>query len=306
MLSAHQLKGIFIPIITPFLPSGELDLASFERMVSQLLTHDIHGIVLNGTTGESPTVAWEEVRTLMESMGANMRRGFGQESVRGTSQRSVPIIIGVGTNDTRASVRRAEMAGNMGADAVLVVTPYYSRPSQEGIVAHYERIAQVGVPVIAYEIPARTGVRVDVDTMRRILDIDGVIGLKDSSGGTDLVSALTASGNNKPILCGEDRLFHAMLGQGASGGMLASAHVETDAFLDVYRLAAEGRYSESLSAFNCLLPLIELLFRESNPAPLKWLLAQQGVLASDTLRLPMMPITAGLQTDLGQLLAKGK
>ncbi|MBD3921094.1 4-hydroxy-tetrahydrodipicolinate synthase [Paenibacillus sp. PR3] len=305
MLSEHQIQGIFVPIVTPFLPSGELDLASFERMVTQLQTHDIQGIVLNGTTGESPTVAWEEVSTLMQSMTAITKNRPGQEPVRGSDQNSMPIIVGVGTNDTRASARRAEMAGSMGADAVLVVTPYYSRPSQEGIVAHYEQIAKVGVPVLAYEIPSRTGVRVDVSTMRRILDIDGVIGLKDSTGSTDFVSALTASGNSKPVLCGEDRLFHAMLCQGASGGMLASAHVETDSFLEVYRLATEGRYSESLNTFNRLLPLIELLFRESNPAPIKWLLKQQGLLASDTLRLPMTPITAGLQADLGQLLAEG-
>lgn len=301
MLSEQQVQGIFVPIVTPFLPSGELDLASFERMVTRLLTHNIQGIILNGTTGESPTVAWEEVNTLMQSMAAITRR----ESTRGTDQGATPIIVGVGTNDTAASVKRAELAGAMGADAVLVVTPYYSRPSQEGIVAHYERIAQVGVPVIAYEIPARTGVRVNVDTMRRILDIDGIIGLKDSTGSTDFVSALSTSGNSKPVLCGEDRLFHAMLCQGASGGMLASAHVETDAFMAVYRLAAEGRYQEALRTFNRLLPLIELLFRESNPAPIKWLLKQQGLLDSDTLRLPMIPITAGLQAELGQLMVKG-
>jgi len=304
MLREHHMQGLFVPVVTPFLPSGELDLASFDRMVHQLLTHDIQGIVLNGTTGESPTVAWEEVTTLMQAMAAMMRRGTAREA--DADQRRVPIIVGIGTNDTRASVRRAEMAGSMGADAVLVVTPYYSRPSQEGIVAHYEQIAKVGVPVIAYEIPSRTGVRIDVSTMRRILDIDGIIGLKDSTGSTDFVSALSAGGNSKPVLCGEDRLFHAMLCQGASGGMLASAHVETDSFLDVYRLAAEGQYRESLSAFQRLLPLIELLFRESNPAPIKWLLKQQGLLASDTLRLPMTPITAGLQAELGQLLAKGE
>lgn len=307
MLNELQLQGVFVPVVTPFLPSGELDLASSEHVISHLLSHDIQGIVLNGTTGESPTVAWDEVSMLMQTTVAVMRRGLGRESMsaHGSVRGSIPIIVGAGTNDTAASVRRAELAGIMGADAILVVTPYYSRPSQEGIVAHYERIAQVGVPIIAYEVPARTGVRLDVNTMRRILDIDGVIGLKDSSGSIELVSALTASGDCKPVLCGEDRLFHAMLGQGASGGMLASANVETDAFLEVYRLATEGKYDESRTVFNRLTPLIELLFQESNPAPLKWLLAQQGLLASDTLRLPMMPITTGLQVGMSRLLANG-
>ncbi|GMK39510.1 4-hydroxy-tetrahydrodipicolinate synthase 2 [Paenibacillus sp. CCS19] len=293
MLNELQLQGLFVPVVTPFLPSEELDLESFERIISHLLKHRIQGIVLNGTTGESPTVSWNEVSVMMQTLVSIQQRGQGDGSV--------PIVVGVGTNDTAASVKRAELAANMGADAVLVVTPYYSRPSLEGIVRHYGRIAQVGVPVIAYEIPSRTGVKVDADTMKRILDINGLIGLKDSTGSTELVSALTAGGDNKPVLCGDDRLFHAMLSQGASGGMLASANVETDTFLEVYRLAAAGQYRESRAIFNRLTPLIELLFRESNPAPIKWLLKQQGLLASDTLRLPMAPITEGLRNEMERL-----
>lgn len=290
MLNECRLQGIYIPIITPFLLSGELDTESFSSHLNHLLTHDIQGIVINGTTGESPTVAWKEVGQLVHAANASMRHA------------RIPIIIGAGTNDTAASIRRAEQAGEWGADAVLIVTPYYSRPSQEGIVAHFRKISEVGVPVIAYEIPSRTGVRLDVCSMRRILDIKGVIGLKDSSGGVELVTALTASTDCKPILCGEDLFFHAMLSLGASGGMLASANVNTDAFTRVYRLASEGQLDEARIAFDQLLPLIQLLFKESNPAPLKWLLAQQGVIASDTLRLPMTPISDALQRKMQPLL----
>ncbi|GFN31136.1 4-hydroxy-tetrahydrodipicolinate synthase [Paenibacillus xylaniclasticus] len=292
MLKESDLKGIYVPVITPFHPDGELDLSSYERHLNGLLSHDIQGIVLNGTTGESPTVSWDEVIRLMRTT----------ETARQCNGRHIPVIIGTGTNDTISSIKRTEQAGLLGADAALVVVPYYNRPSQEGIIAHYRAVAQVGIPVIAYEIPSRTGVRVQADTMRAILDIDGVIGLKDSSGGIELVAELSAYSDCKPILCGEDALFHAMMCQGASGGMLASANVRTGDFVQVYRFASEGRMNEAGDAFRRLLPLISLLFQESNPAPLKWLLAQQGVLSSDTLRLPMTSISSMLQTRMKMLI----
>jgi len=295
MLSERELNGLYVPVVTPFHPDGELDLSSCDRHLGGLLSHDIQGIVLNGTTGESPTVAWDEVVLLMKAAEASMQR----------HGRRMPVVIGTGTNDTAASVRRTEQAGAIGADAALVVVPYYSRPSQEGIVAHYRAVAQVGLPIIVYEIPSRTGVRVHPDTMRTLLHLDGVIGLKDSSGDTRLLSELTASPDCKPILCGEDQYFHAMLAQGASGGMLAAANVRTDEFVQVYRLASEGRLYEALTAFNRLLPLIRLLFQESNPAPLKWLLARQGILSSDTLRLPMLPISGALRAGMELLTDNG-
>ncbi|EFM10274.1 dihydrodipicolinate synthase [Paenibacillus curdlanolyticus YK9] len=292
MLKEHELRGIYVPVVTPFMPGGELDITSYHQHLGGLLRHDIQGLVLNGTTGESPTVAWEEVSRLMQATLLCMNQ----------HQRKIPVVIGTGTNDTASSVRRTAQAGELGADAVLVVVPYYSRPSLEGIIAHYRAVAQVGVPVIVYEIPARTGVRIDAHTMRTLLDIDGVIGLKDCSGGIELVSDLTTNKDCKPIMCGEDQYFHAMLCEGASGGMLASANVDTDAFVQVYRLAAEGQLHQAQAAFDRLLPLIHSLFKESNPAPLKWLLAQRGILSSDTLRLPMMPISGTLQSEMSALL----
>ncbi|XID91982.1 dihydrodipicolinate synthase family protein [Paenibacillaceae bacterium WGS1546] len=168
-------------------------------------------MVVNGTTGESPTVAWEEVAALVQET---------RDARKGTA---IPIVV-TGTNATASTVARTEDAGRLGADAVLVVVPYYSRPSEEGIVAHYREVARVGVPIIVYEVPYRTGVRLSADTMRKIMDLDGIIGLKDSSGSLELVQELNRY-ESKPILCGEDILFHAMLSQGASGGILASANV---------------------------------------------------------------------------------
>lgn len=280
MMTAGELKGIIVPAVTPFRPDGELDLDSFARYIGGLLSQDIQGVVVNGTTGESPTTAWEEVVQL-----ARTARRIGGSRV--------PLLVGTGTNDTRATVRRTELAGELGADAALVVVPYYSRPTQEGIYEHYRRAAEVGVPIVAYDIPARTGVRLEPETAKAILALDGVIGLKDSSGGTALVRELSEPAG-KPVLCGEDALFFDMLQAGAAGGILASANVRTEAFAGVWRLHAAGRAAEAGERFARLLPLVRLLFREPNPAPLKRLLARQGLIASDALRLPLLPVSAAL------------
>ncbi|WP_053376931.1 4-hydroxy-tetrahydrodipicolinate synthase [Paenibacillus sp. FJAT-27812] len=294
MLKEADLKGIFVPVITPFNTNEELDLDSYRRYLQMLCAHEIQGLIINGTTGESPAVSWEEVESLVYAT---------KESLIGVNKQ-MPFIIGTGTNHTLSTVKRTEAAGQLGADAVLVVTPYYSRPSQEGIVEHFRRVAQVGVPVIAYEVPARTGIRLTADTMRKILDIEGVIGLKDSSGGTQLITELK-SRVAKPILCGEDIYLLELLALGASGGILASANVQTDAFIEVIRLASSGSSANYLKAkqlFDSLTPLIQKLFQESNPSPLKWMLARQGIISSDTLRLPMVSITEELQVQLEQLL----
>jgi len=290
MLKAEQLKGIYVPAATPFRPNGELDPDSYRTYVADLLERGIDGIVVAGTTGESPTIVWEEAETLL------------RETIEAakTVPRFVPIVVGTGTNDTASSVRRTEAAGRAGADAVLVVTPYYSRPSEEGIVEHFRRIAATGVPVIAYENPSRTGIRLSADAMRRILELDGVIGLKDSSGNTDLIREL-ARFDAKPILCGNDELFLDFLGHGAAGGILAAANLRAELFAEAYRLFASGDRAAARTAFDELLPLVRALFKEPNPAPLKWLLARRGRIASEAVRLPMSPITEALQAELASL-----
>ncbi|WNQ13988.1 4-hydroxy-tetrahydrodipicolinate synthase [Paenibacillus aurantius] len=287
MLNEQDLKGIYVPVVTPFLPNGELDMDSYRNYLGGLLEQEIQGLVINGTTGESATVSWEEVVDLVQTTKAS-RKG---------RPRRIPIVIGTGTNDTVSTVNRTEMAGHIGADAVLVVVPYYCRPSQEGILEHFRKVAQVGVPIIVYDVPSRTGVRLTTDTIRRIMDLNGVIGLKDSSGGLELFSELTRL-DTKPVLCGEDIYFYAMVSQGACGGILASANVKTHASVDVFRLASKGDLVNAKRAFDLLVPFIQKLFQESNPSPLKWLLARQGIISSDTLRSPMGPITKELQMEL--------
>lgn len=292
MMKEHDVYGIFIPVITPFSSDNKLDIRSFHKYISHLASHDIQGLVINGTTGESPTVQWEEVKQMVEVT----------QDILTEMHKKIPIVVGTGTNDTYSTIKRTELAAELGADAAMVVTPYYNKPTQEGILEHFRMASQVGLPVLVYEIPARTGSRVTVDTMRKIMDLDGVIGLKDSSGGLELLSALMEY-ETKPVLCGQDEHFHAMLCQGAAGGMLASANIHTNRFIEIYQRFAAGDIHGSGDDFKTLEPMIHHLFEEPAPAPLKWLLTRQDIIATEQLRLPLMPVTEGVKQRLMEVLS---
>lgn len=293
MITEHDVHGIFIPLITPFSSDNRLDIHSYHKYVSHLANHDIQGLVINGTTGESPTVQWDEVKQMIQ---------VTQDILTGMHKK-IPIIVGTGTNDTYSTVKRTELAAELGADAAMVVTPYYSRPTQEGILEHFRMASQVGLPVLVYEIPARTGSRTAVDTMRRIMELDAVIGLKDCSGGLELLSALRKD-ESKPVLCGEDAHFHAMLCQGAAGGMLASANIRTGRFIEVYQRFTGGDMNGAKDVFTLLEPMVQRLFEEPAPAALKWLLAREGIISNEGLRLPLMPATERLKQRLTDVLSR--
>lgn len=283
MLTEQQVHGIYIPVITPFTKERELDLPSFRNYIKVMAESGIHGLVINGTTGESPTVTWDEVEQLVKA---------AKETLSSINS-SVPIVVGTGTNDTASTVKRTKMAADLGADAVLVVTPYYNRPTEAGIYEHFRMAAEVGVPVMVYEIPARTGVKVSIEMMKKIMNLDGVIGLKDSTNDLELMTELVRTGS-KPILCGDDTFFYDMLTKGATGGMMASAGVSPKRFLEVYTRFVAGEKEEAYQIYTELLPFIRHLFEEPAPAMLKHLLAKEGIISSDQLRLPLMPASEQL------------
>lgn len=288
---AEKLKGVIVPVIAPFTGTGKLDEASFRNIIRRLLERKAHGIVVNGTTGESPTVSWREASRLAEI--ALEERGDGC---------ATPILIGTGSNDTAEAVRLTKRARTIGADGALVVTPYYNRPSAQGVCEHYRRVADVGLPVVAYHIPYRTGLELNPDELAAVLEIDGVAGIKESSGGIRNLIELGGR-TDKALLCGDDPYFFAALCCGASGGMLASANIGTERFVRVYESYAKGQLARAKEAFDELSPLIRLLFAEPNPAPLKWFMAQTGQIRSDALRLPLTPISDELRRRLEPLLA---
>ncbi|MFL1672860.1 4-hydroxy-tetrahydrodipicolinate synthase [Paenibacillus dendritiformis] len=280
MLTEDQLRGVMVPIVTPFDRSGNVDFDSFKKLIARLVSKGIHGLIVNGTTGESPVIESRELEDLILTARQAIPATLG-----------VPLIVGTGSNNTSATVKRTAQAKSLGADAALVVTPYYNRPSQQGIIQHFQALAEAELPVILYDIPYRTGVQLELETIKAIMRMDHVIGLKESTGNLKRLAAL-ARCMTKPVLCGEDELFFASLCCGAAGGILASANLDSDQFVQVYEQYQTDNINESRRIFDQLLPLIQFLFSEPNPAPLKWLLAQRGHIRSDRLRLPMTAISS--------------
>ncbi|PYI57301.1 4-hydroxy-tetrahydrodipicolinate synthase [Paenibacillus flagellatus] len=290
---AERLKGVFVPVVAPFTPDRKLDAESFRNVVHAVLEQRVHGIVVNGTTGESPAVRWEEVRRMTEIA----------LEVRG--ERSVPVIVGTGSNDTRTAVMLTKRARQLGADGALVVTPYYNRPSAAGVLEHYKRVGDAGLPIVAYHIPYRTGLELTPDDIAAVLELEAVAGIKESSGGIRHFIELGGR-TEKALLCGDDLYFFAALCCGAAGGMLASAHVRTHRFVKTYESFAKGRWTEAKAAFDELVPLIRLLFAEPNPAPVKTALQLGGLIRSDAVRLPMTRTGEALRGKLEALLNGSK
>lgn len=287
MLTEHALHGIFVAIVAPFDRNGDLDTDSFNKLAQRLVDQGVHRLVVNGTTGESPTIESDELDRMIHSV-----------QQLSSQSRRIPIIVGTGTNNTTTTIHKTKQAKDMGADAALVVTPYYNRPSQKGIIQHFRYLEDADLPIILYDIPHRTGVSLEMDTIKAIMEMDHVIGIKESTDNMkQRVSELTRS-IRKPVLCGEDDSLWTSLYCGATGGILASANVHSDQFVQVYELFRSGKIEESKQLFHKLLPLVRLLFAEPNPAPLKWLLARHGHIRTDQLRLPMTTISTELQQQL--------
>ena len=209
----------------------------------------------------------------------------------------VPVLAGAGGPDTRRVIAAVERVAQAGADGVLSICPYFSRPDQRGILAHFQAIAAATpLPIVLYANPSRTAVRMHNDTIRRLAEIENVIGLKDCSG--DVVQSMELLLDPPPhlaILGGEDVLFYPMLTLGAAGGILASAHWATESFVAVWRAVQRNDHRRALRIWACLFAGTRLLFEEPSPAPVKHLLAASGRIASGELRLPLVPPSHALQ-----------
>jgi 4-hydroxy-tetrahydrodipicolinate synthase len=287
-MNSSNLCGVIVPLVTPFTAAGELDLRSWDRLTDSLIDAGVDGLVVGATTGESPTLKWPEV----ELLSTRLLSRAGQQ---------IAILVGTGSASTAESIERTRRARALGAAGALVVVPYYSRPAPAGVLAHYRAIAGVGLPVVAYNIPYRTGLHLDRDTLGAILDIPGVAGIKESSGGIANTAAL-AGRSGTSWLCGDDALLLASLVHGAQGGILAAANLCPRELIAVYRAAQADRFAEARRLFLAISPLLELLYAEPNPSPLKWALQRRGLIDSATVRLPLAPISDVLAQRLGAAL----
>ena len=277
---AEPPAGLFVPLITPFTEAGELDPAGLESLAHRVLDEGATGIVALGTTAEAPTLTGAERRRVLDICA------------RVCADRSAPLIAGAGGNDTRASADALrELAAWPQITAALVVVPYYLRPGEEGTVAHFEALArQTPVPLVVYNIPARTGQRVSWPAMRRIASLPAVVGVKHSPGAVDLDTAemMADLPAGFSVLAGDCFLMPALLALGAAGAISASAHVCTRSYADLVTAWRDGEVAAARPLGHRLTALSARLFAEPNPAVIKAVLHDLGHIASPAVRLPLL------------------
>jgi len=267
--SSGSFTGSLVAIVTPF-ADGELDLEAFSELVEWQVASGTAGIVVSGTTGEAATLHGEE-REILSRRALDVAKG------------RCPVVVGTGTNDTAASVELSRAAVAWGVHGLLVVTPYYNKPTQEGLYLHFEAVAAAakGVPVIAYDVPGRTGVTIEEETVHRIAKLPGIAALKDATHDVERAHRLAAE-TSLDILSGDDASTLPLMRGGATGVISVAANVVPDSMA---RLVAE----QDDTLHETLLPLFRALFVQSNPIPLKFALSRIGRIR-DELRLPLVPI----------------
>jgi 4-hydroxy-tetrahydrodipicolinate synthase len=280
-----MLKGSLVALITPF-RDGKVDEKAFQSFVDWQIEQGTEGVVPCGTTGESPTLSHAAHKRVVE-LCVDVAKG------------RVPVVAGAGSNSTEEAIDFTRHAKQVGADAALVVTPYYNKPTQEGLYQHYKAIAEaVDLPIIIYNIPARCVIDMSVATMARLAKLPNIVGVKDATN--DLARPLRtrmAIGPEFSMLSGEDVTAIAFLGQGGDGCISVTANVAPRACADMHQAWRRGETAAAMKINERLLPLHDALFCETSPAPVKYACS---LLAKSTpdVRLPLVPASAQAQEQV--------
>lgn len=274
-----NFKGTFTALVTPF-KNDKIDYASLDRLLKQQLDGGIDGFVVNGTTAESPTLTGEEVSELFKH-------------IRVFCGPNVPLIVGTGSNSTAKTIEDSKKAEAMGADAILVVVPYYNKPPQRGLYEHFKAVAtSVKIPTILYNVPGRTITSLAAETVGDLSKVAGVIGIKEASGKIDLEQEIIkACGKDFVMLSGDDGTYVDFLAAGGHGVISVATHVIPKQMVQWKKWVSEGQLDKARADINKYMDLINLLFVEANPIPVKKALALMGILDSASLRLPMVELS---------------
>ena len=277
-----------VAMVTPFHPDGSVDYDAAANLAKHLVDQGIDHLVLSGTTGESPTTHLDEKEQLIKVV----RQAVGED---------LYITAGAGSNDTEHSVRMARSAEAAGADAILVVSPYYSRPSQEGMYQHFAKVAgQTDLPVMLYDIPGRTGVAIGDELLMRLAEIDNIVAVKDATGKVE-VGARRIDETGLAFYSGDDGLNYSWLTHGAVGVISVVAHVAGASYRKMVQLVENGDYQGALQLSLKLEPLVKALMGGGQGAVMaKHALAEQKIIPTATLRLPLAPAS---EEEIAQLRA---
>ncbi len=291
MTEMGRFRGCFVALVTPFRRDGQVDEERLDALVNFQLAAGTDGIVPCGTTGESATLRPEEQREIIRRV---------VERVRGR----VPVIAGAGTNSTEEAVELAQHAERAGADAVLSVTPYYNRPTPEGLYQHFRALAEsVRIPVILYNVPSRTGCNLDVETVLRLAEIPNIIGVKEASGNLEqIMEILRRRPQGFLVLSGDDAWTLPILALGGDGVISVVANEAPAEMRELVRAALAGDLERARALHYRLLPLMRGNFFETNPIPVKAALAMMGLI-EENYRLPLVPPRTETRERLRRILA---
>ena len=278
MTMKFDFKGVISALPTPFI-NGKVDIKSLEKLIHYQLKNGIQGFVVNGTTAESPTLHWNEVVEIFKA-------------VKNISGDKVPIIIGTGSNSTAQTIETTKKAAELGADAVLVVVPYYNKPPQRGLVQHFNSVANASAaPVILYNVPGRTITSLAADSIIELSKNKNIIGIKEASGDIDFNKKLfPAVPENFIKLSGDDDTYNSFLKIGGHGVISVMSNIITSACVRWTKNAEDQKWQDLEKDFLRHKKLISGLFIEANPIALKWMLYKMGLFESAEMRLPLMPL----------------
>jgi 4-hydroxy-tetrahydrodipicolinate synthase len=282
MAEINTARGSLVAIVTPMADDGALDIDALRRLIDWHIAEGTDGIVIVGTTGESPTVSFDEhcllIRTAVEQVAGR-----------------IPVIAGTGANSTAEAIELTECARAAGAQAGLSVVPYYNRPTQEGLYQHYKKIAEtVDLPLILYNVPGRTVADLSNDTTLRLAQVPGIVGVKDATGNMERAAdLLRRAPKDFALYSGDDASAMPFMLLGGHGVISVTANVAPKLMHEMCVAAFAGNLARARELNNALLPLHSKLFVEANPIPVKWACAELGLIPSG-LRLPLTPLSAGL------------
>jgi 4-hydroxy-tetrahydrodipicolinate synthase len=273
-----MFEGLSVAVVTPF-RNGAVDEEAFRRVVQHLLRQGVDGLVPTGSTGEAATMTREERRRIVRA---------AVEEAKGKAF----VVAGTGTNNTAQSIELSLDAREAGADGVMVVTPYYNKPTPAGLVHHFTAISEaVKLPIVAYNVPGRTGYNLPPAVAARLAQVPGVVALKDASGSVDQSMDTMAAAPALTLLSGDDSLTLPLVAVGARGIVSVAGHVVGREIRDLLTAADQGRLEEARTIHRRILPLTRSLFAESNPGPVKYALSRLGLIANEV-RSPLVPVTA--------------
>jgi len=272
-----MFSGAFTALVTPF-RNGQVDVEALEGMVEFQIQNGIHGLVPCGTTGETPAMSEEEDRLVI---GTVVRVANGR----------VPVIAGTGSNSTGMAIKYTKMAEEVGADGSLQVSPYYNKPTQEGLYRHFAAVAEsTDLPIILYNIPGRTSVTIDAETTARLAEIPNIVGTKEATLSMNMaMDVMSLCGEDFDVLSGDDPVTLPLMALGGRGVISVASNVAPAAVSDMVNALLMGNWERGRELHYDLLPLFRALFVETNPIPVKTAASILG-LCSDEMRLPMIPL----------------